>query len=84
MRGRTGYLGLDVSKGTIQVAVAETDGTVAEYGSIANDPTAVRRLVQKLGRGVRLVSAYEAGPTGYPLHRQLVHFRPLDIEVSQR
>jgi hypothetical protein len=49
MSERTRYLGLDVSKVTIQVAVAETDGTVAEYGSIANDPTAVRRLVQELG-----------------------------------
>ncbi len=72
MSERTRYLGLDVCKGTIQVAVAETDGTVAEYVSIANDPTAVRRLVQRLGRGARLVSACEAGPTGYPLHRQLV------------
>lgn len=66
------FLGLDVSKETIQVAMAETDGTVTEYGSIANDSGSVRRLVQKLGQGAELISAYEAGPTGYRLHRGLV------------
>lgn len=45
---------------------------MTEYGSIANDSGSVRRLVQKLGQGAELISAYEAGPTGYPLHRQLV------------
>ncbi len=72
MDERIRYVGLDVSKATIQVAVADTDGTVAEYGSIDNDPGAVRRLVKTLGNDAKLVSAYEAGPTGYPLHRQLV------------
>lgn len=72
MSERIRYVGLDVSKATIQVAVAETDGTVVEYGSMANDPGAVRRLVKTLGKEAKLVSAYEAGPTGYPLHRQLV------------
>ncbi len=33
---RIRYLGLDVSKATIQVAVADTDGTVTEYGSMAH------------------------------------------------
>jgi hypothetical protein len=32
----------------------------------------VRKLVQRLGGPeVRLIAAYEAGPTGYTLHRQL-------------
>ena len=65
------YVGLDVSKETIAVAVAEPDGTVVEYGDIPNDPSSVRRLVEKLSRDAQLKTAYEAGPTGYPLHRQL-------------
>lgn len=68
----TRYLGLDVSKETIAVATAEPDGSVVEYGTIANDPGAVRRLVATLSRdGAGLVAAYEAGPTGYALRRQL-------------
>jgi transposase len=66
------YLGLDVSKDSIAVAMAEPDGTVASYGTIANDPGAVRRLVVKLSADAALSAAYEAGPTGYALHRQLV------------
>jgi transposase len=68
---RTRYIGLDAHKETIAVAVAET-GPPEDLGAIANEPTAVRRLVTRLGgRDVRLVAAYEAGPTGYALQRQL-------------
>jgi transposase len=68
----TRYLGLDVSKARIAVAVAEAAGPPELYGQIANDPSAVRKLISRVGgSGVRLVAAYEAGPTGYALHRQL-------------
>jgi len=60
---------LDVHKATITVAVAEESGLPTVYGTIANEPAAVRKLVRQLGREVRLVAAYEAGPTGYALHR---------------
>lgn len=82
MGERIRYVGLDVSKATIQVAVADTDGTVAEYGSIDNDPGAVRRLVKTLGNDAKLVSAYEAGPTGYPLHRQLVQLGVQNMVIA--
>lgn len=65
------YLGLDVHKATIAVAIAEAVGGPVLYGQIANDPGSVLKLVRKLGEGRRLVAAYEAGPTGYVLHRQL-------------
>jgi transposase len=65
------YVGLDVSKETIAVALAEPDDSVVEYGDISNDPNSVRRLVEKLSRDALVKTAYEAGPTGYPLHRQL-------------
>ena len=67
----TRFLGLDVHKATIAVAVAEPSGPPTLYGTIANDPGAVRKLVKQLGRETTLVAAYEAGPTGYALHRQL-------------
>src|SRR5919201_2930685 len=65
------YLGLDVHKDTIAVAVAESSGPPESYGVIANEPKAVRRLVERLGQGRRLLAAYEAGPTGFVLQRQL-------------
>jgi transposase len=71
MSERTRFVGLDAHAATIAVAVAE-DQSVEERGTIANEPLAVTRLVSRLREpGVRLVAAYEAGPTGYTLHRQL-------------
>ncbi len=67
------YVGLDVHRATISVAVAESDAMPpSSHGTIANDPMAVRKLMLRLsGPQVRLHVAYEAGPTGYVLHRQL-------------
>ena len=65
------YVGLDVHKHTIAVAIAETSGPPELYGVIPNDPKVVRGLVEKLGQGRRLLAAYEAGPTGFVLQRQL-------------
>jgi len=67
----TRYVGLDVHKSTITVAVCEPEGAPTVYGSIANDAGAVRKLVRQLGRPAKLTAAYEAGATGYALHRQL-------------
>jgi transposase len=69
---RSRYIGLDVHRATIAVAVAEEDGPPTSHGTIANDPSAIRKLIARLGgEDVRLRVAYEAGPTGYALHRQL-------------
>jgi transposase len=66
------FVGLDVHKATIAVATAEPDGTVIEHGAMPNDPSSVIKLVKRLAKpGVTLKVAYEAGPTGYALHRQL-------------
>ena len=70
---RTRFPGLDAHRATIAVAVAEETGVPTSYGTIAHDPAAVRKPIVRLGGpDVRLIAAYEAGPTGYPLHRQLV------------
>jgi transposase len=71
---RITYVGLDVHKDGIVVAVAEGGrrGDVREYGRIANTPAALQRLARKLGQeGVELRFCYEAGPCGYGIQRQL-------------
>lgn len=66
------YIGLDVHKATISAAIAEESGAPTSYGRIPNDPAAIRTLLTRLGGPqVDLRVAYEAGPTGYALHRQL-------------
>jgi transposase len=68
------FIGLDVHKATISVAVAqgERGGEVRCWGTIPNRPDHVGRLCEKLaGDGRRLHFCYEAGPCGYGLHRQM-------------
>jgi transposase len=68
------YVGLDVHKKTIAVALAEAGrrNDVREYGKIANTPTALNALAAKLSRaGSELRFCYEAGPCGYGIQRQL-------------
>ena len=66
------FIGLDVHKTSISVAIAEESGAPTTYGRIPNEPSGVRTLMTRLGGpGIELRVAYEAGPTGYALHRQL-------------
>ena len=66
----TTFVGLDVHKKTISVAVAVADGEPWSWRKIPNEREAIAHMVQELGAaGTRY--AYEAGPTGYGLYRQL-------------
>lgn len=66
------YLGLDVHRATISVAIADQDQAPVSYGKIPNDPTAIHKLLQRLGGPQTVLHvAYEAGPTGYVVQRQL-------------
>jgi transposase len=74
MADRITYVGLDVHKESIVVAVAlgGLRGEVREYGRIANTATALDRLLRKLGgEGMTLRFCYEAGPCGYGIQRRL-------------
>ena len=70
MKDNTKFVGLDVSKEKIAVAIAELGREKPRYyGTIAHTPEALRKLVNKLGDPENLRFCYEAGPTGYPLYR---------------
>jgi transposase len=71
-QGSAVFVGLDTSKMKISVALAEDGrhGEVRFFGDIETTPEAVRRLATKLAaKSGRLMFCYEAGPTGYGLHR---------------
>src|ERR1700681_1996780 len=70
----TRFIGLDIHKERISIAVAESgrSGAVEYLGEVANEPSAISKLCDRLGRpGKRLSFCYEAGPCGYGVHRQL-------------
>jgi transposase len=70
------FIGLDVHKETVAVAVAFPGRDKPEYrGEITHAPKAVRKWLDRLNaefEGVLLLFCYEAGPCGYGLYRQLV------------
>lgn len=77
------FVGLDVHKETIAVAVAEGDGGAPRsLGTIPNRPEAVAQLVRKLGAATGLRVCYEAGPCGYGLQRQLTRLGARCVVVA--
>lgn len=75
MEQPTRFIGLDVHKETITVAVtaAGETGKATVYGRIPNATAAIETLVKKLydGGSGELKFCYEAGPCGYGVHRTL-------------
>jgi transposase len=66
------FVGLDVHKDSITVAVAESGrGPAQLLETIAADELLLLKLLDRLGPKARLRVCYEAGPTGYGLARRL-------------
>ena len=71
------YVGIDVSKDRLAVAVAEDsfESEVLNLGSFENSPASVEKLLKRIDeRSARVAICYEAGPTGYGLYRQVRAF----------
>jgi len=68
----TAYVGLDVHKDSIDVAVAQGALPPEHLGTVPHEAGAVlRRLRRKLGDPLHALVCYEAGPTGFGLQQAL-------------
>lgn len=66
------FVGIDAAKLRNAVAIADAgrDGEIRYIGEIDASPDSMKRLIRKLAsKYERLHFCYEAGPTGYGLHR---------------
>jgi transposase len=76
MQTITLYLGLDVHKDSITIAIAQAGprGEIRPFGTITNSLHALERTlirIRKAHPGARLEVAYEAGPCGFGIARRL-------------
>jgi transposase len=76
MKTSTYYIGLDVHKDSITIAIAQAGpkGEIRLFGSIANSLQAIERVlinIRKAHPGAPLEVAYEAGPCGFGIARRL-------------
>jgi transposase len=70
------YIGLDVHKDSITIAIAQPGpkGEIRLFGTIANSLEALERFLRRLRQahsGAHLEVAYEAGPCGFGIARRL-------------
>jgi transposase len=76
MEQPTRFIGMDVHKDTIVVAVTAAGdvGKATPYGTFPNTATAVEKVVRRLRQASSgpLRFCYEAGPCGYGIHRTLI------------
>ena len=79
------FIGIDTSKLRNAVAIAEAgrDGEIRYLGEIDTTEVATRKLVAKLAAKYRkLTFCYEAGPTGYGLHRLITSLGHVSIVIA--
>jgi transposase len=66
------YVGLDVHKNSMDVAIAAADGEIRHYGRIGGEIQDLDKVIRKLhSKGSEFLFAYEAGPCGYQVYRHL-------------
>src|SRR3954470_17540387 len=76
MSSTTLYLGLDVHKDSIAIAIAEPGpkGEIRPFDTITNDLHAIEKVLSRIRKahpGAILEIAYEAGPCGFGIARRL-------------
>lgn len=79
--GKKVFVGMDVHKKTYAV-VAVCDGTIAKKWSMKASPEKVAESLQSFFLGADIYSAYEAGFSGFRLHRVLVESGIKNIVVN--
>ena len=68
----TAFVGLDVHKESTAVAVAGPGRDAPRFvGTVGPDVNGLLKLLAKAGDPAQVSVVYEAGPTGYGLHREL-------------
>lgn len=78
MKDAQKFVGLDASKDTIAVAIADSGrGEPRFHSTIPNKPENIRKLMKSLGNPKNLLVCYEAGSSGYGIYRLLLS---MDIE----
>ena len=71
------YIGLDVHKDSIAIAIAESgrNGELRSWGNISNSVPAIKKAIARIrkqyGLEIELHFCYEAGPCGFVLARRL-------------
>ena len=66
------FVGLDAHKDSISVAVCEAGREPSRFvGTLGPDVPGVLKTLRKYGPARHVSVVYEAGPTGYGLHREL-------------
>src|SRR5512137_2815136 len=70
------YLGLDVHKDSITIAIAEPGpkGEIRIFGTVSSDIDRLEKALRRIGKAhpnARLQVAYEAGPCGFVIARRL-------------
>ena len=80
MKAITLYIGLDVHKDSITIAIAQDgrQGEIRLYGTITNDLHALEKVLAKIRKAhpsCRLDVCYEAGPCGFGIARRPVPHR---------
>ena len=68
----TSFVGLDVHKDSIALAVAEAGRQAPRFvGTVVPRLSSLQKVLRDIGRASRTLVVYEAGPCGYGLARRL-------------